>query len=101
MSRLPASWCKPFYELSQLARHLKTPRRSGLHNCFRQPPALRFLTELEKDPSQLRFAQSIDQVRSRRPMSRIHPHVQRSIVLETKAALRLVQLRRTHPQIEE
>ena len=72
-----------------------------MHNCPRKPTRFPFIAVFPKNLRDLFRALRIQQRRRGDRLTRVHAHIKRSIILKTESALRDVQLRRTHTQIQQ
>src|SRR5207245_9994815 len=60
-----------------------------------------FLPVAQQDPSQLAGRFSVQQVGGGPRFGLVEPHVERPIALEAEPALRVIQLHRRHPEVED
>src|SRR6187399_659192 len=85
----------------QLAGGLKPPPLTLLHDDPRKPPRLWLVSVLPEDPSQLSLTPTVHCLGSRERLPQIHPHVERTIPLETEPAVRFIKLWRADTQIQQ
>ena len=85
----------------QLRRRLDPCDGARLHDRPRDPPGVRFLSERAEQAGQFVFAPRRHDVGRRFAARPIHPHVQRAVRSKAEPAIRLVELRTRHAQIEK
>ena len=100
--RLPAAARRqPLNQLRQLPRRLEPAVLALPRYRPRKPPRIPLAAQFPKNLRQLFRARLVHQLGRRQRLPPVHPHVQRPVLLEAEPALSLVQLRRTHTQIQQ
>src|SRR5439155_26441488 len=79
----------------------KTLPHPVFHYRRRKSTCLRFVTQGPKSFRQFAFSRRIHEISRRQALPRVHSHVQRPVLLKTKASVRPIELRRTHPEIKQ
>src|ERR1041385_5115433 len=88
-------------QFGQLPRRLKRLLLAILHDRSRESPRLALPAKFPENSRQFVRARFVHQPRRRQRLPRVHPHIQRPVRLKTEAALRPIQLGRTHAQVQQ
>ncbi len=88
-------------ERRQLPRRRKRRRCTRADDRGRDLPSARLFAVTKQNVDELLLRYSREPLGSRRTVGAVHAHVQRSVVRETEAARRFIQLRRRDPKVEQ